>query len=368
MKKKHWIIISVIIIGLIIWALCSRQSTQTYTDKPVVKIGISAPFTGDVAFLGDAVKNAVKMFTNDFDSKNAYYKYAFIMEDNQYKTANTATTVNKMISGDKVNAVLSYMSSHGFVVNPIAEKTKTIHFSISTDPDVARGDYNFILSTSPDAEIKLILDYAQKKLNAKTMVIVMTNAAGPEVFIKSLNKELKNRPDLKLLNVYRVNPTEKDFKTIIQKISATNPDVLMNLLFMPEMMTFLKQFNQAGIKTQMIGAESFSFLEDKSAANNSVYADAAPATDSFAKRYKKTFQTDATNYAEYTYAMLQILTAAFENYAKPEINNSEVLPLIIKKASGIETSVGKIITYPNGIVDAPAILRIIKNGKAEILK
>jgi ABC-type branched-subunit amino acid transport system substrate-binding protein len=372
-KKIIFGVVALIVIVIVIlnlfqdpWMLKRVQHDEN--GKPIIKIGLSVPMSGDLAFLGEAQKNAVEMFMDNFNADDAYYKYEIIIEDNRGNVANTVSSIHKMIASDKVNVVLTYMSSHGLAVSPIADRSEVIHFSISTDPNVAQGDYNFTLMTAPLSHIRLLIDYAENEMKVQNISVVMSsNVAVAAVYLQTLQAEIANRPGMRITGVHGVNSGERNFRPILQKITAERPDAIMNLLFIPELEIFLRQYHQTGTKTPMISSEMFASVKDKTLIEGSVYSDNAPATDEFIKEYTDRFGSSATSYAEYTYAMLQILTRAFEAYARPEVKNADILPLIIKKSDGAETSVGKVTAYPGGVLDTPAVLRIVRDGRAEIL-
>ena len=136
-KSIIGIIIVIIIIGGI-WYGVSRKSAE----EGVIKIGVIAPLSGNLAFLGEGYKNAFLLAKEGL--KNTRYNYELIFEDDQMEPAKTATALQKLISIDQVNAVVSFTSGPANVISPIAEQNKIIHFGIATDPNAAIGEYNFM--------------------------------------------------------------------------------------------------------------------------------------------------------------------------------------------------------------------------------
>ncbi|MCL2439649.1 MAG: ABC transporter substrate-binding protein [Alphaproteobacteria bacterium] len=366
MNRKFWILGAAVAVVAVL-SLAFSSPGKVEGGKPVVRIGLSAQMTGNMAFVGEETKNAAELFMENFDAESAYYRYEIIIEDNRSRVADTVSVVNKMISSDKVNAVLSFSSGHGLAVSPIAERSRVIHMSASTDPAVAIGDFNFTLTTSPAQLVELILDHIES-VGAKNISVVMTNIAVGEVYLRGLSEAVAKRPGLRMAEPHRVNTGDTDFRTIIQKIRAERPDVIMNLLFVPEVDVFLRQYRQARMAIPMVGIEIPASIKHKELAEGLVFSDNAPATDEFAREYTLRFGGRSPIYAQFVYSMLEVLTSAFEAYAKPEINNAEVAAMMLKTADGMETAVGRITSRPSGVLDTSAVLRVIKNGKAVIKK
>ncbi len=100
---------------------CDKQNDNPQ-NKPVVKIGVMLPLSGDMASYGDAAKRAVEMVKEDI--KNTKNHYEFVLEDSGTDTAKAATIIRKLVFTDKINAVMGYISSTAMVVAPIAEENK----------------------------------------------------------------------------------------------------------------------------------------------------------------------------------------------------------------------------------------------------
>ena len=167
MKKYLWIVIViiVIIVGIVVF---SPKNTPV-GEKQTVKIGLSLPLTGDLAFMGEGAKEATQLAIENFGPTK--HNYEFIYEDDQFSGTKAVTTINKLISIDKINAVVSAGSPAGNTIAPITEKNKIIHFGVASDQNVAKGDYNFIHWTPPSEESKVLISELLKR-NLKRVVLL----------------------------------------------------------------------------------------------------------------------------------------------------------------------------------------------------
>ena len=359
-NKKNLIIVGVIAI-IAAAAFFAFRPASPACDKPVVRIGFSMPLSGAAAKFGRAAQRGVRLFFENFDAGTAHFRYEVVFEDNRFQSAAAVTSARKMIAANRVNAIASFASHIGGAINPVAERSGVIHISLSTDPAVAAGDYNFTLVSSARDKAQIMVRHLQAQ-GAKTIDYVFELTSVQQVFLDTLKSEIAGT-GIEIGNLYSVHRGERDFRPILRRIATDPPDAIFAQFFMPEIAIFLRQYHQMEMTIPVVSVESFSFLEDKSLADGFYYGDGAQGTDDFIKRHGSA----VTNYAEYSYAIMQILTKAFES--NPDaVCSTAAARAILKKTSGMDTAIGPITTNPNGTIDAPGTLRKIENGKTVIVE
>jgi len=364
-NRKILIIIGIAVVAVVAALFVLRPAYKSVDPRSVVRIGFSMPLSGDAAKFGRAAQNAARLFFDSFEADAAHYRYEVFFEDNRFQSAAAVTGARKMIAANRVNAIVSFASHIGGAINPIAERAGVIHISTATDPLVAAGDYNFTIVSSAQDKAQQVIRHLQAT-GAKTIDFVHELTSVQQVFLDVLRAELEGT-GIEIRNVHSVNRGERDFRPILRRIANDRPDVIFAQFFMPEIAIFLRQYHQMEMTIPVTSVESFSFLEDKSLADGFYYGDGAPGTDDFMQRHEKLTGEAATNYAEYFYAILQILTKAFE--ANPDaVCNTVAARTILEKTSGMETSIGTLTTGSDGIINSPGTLRKIENGKAVIVK
>src|SRR4051812_44226626 len=120
--NNKYIGILIVVVIIIAATIGFQASNKAQNGKPTIKIGITLPLTGDVARLGESVKNSLILAKSDLPATK--YNYELVFEDDQFKPALGVTTANKLINIDKVSALVSFGSPVGNVISPIAEKSK----------------------------------------------------------------------------------------------------------------------------------------------------------------------------------------------------------------------------------------------------
>ena len=279
------------------------------------------------------------MFFEEFNQKPHKFNYQVVFEDNQNKLSQQAILAQKLINADKVDVLITAMSNFGAVVSQMTDQHKIMHVSIATDPTVANGKYNIITSSNPTGEAELL--YSQTMLDY-------------------FHKEIEKKNDLKIGQIYHVNPDEKDFRTMLYKIKESNPDYVVAFLFMPTIDVFMKQYKESGISIPVTGIESFTYLQNREFAEGLWYVDAASATDDFVSKYQTKTGRTSTDYAEYMDFALQVITFGYEGAGTTD--KEKVIDYIQNNSTGQITAVGKITTEPDGILNGQPVVKKVVNG------
>ena len=348
---------------------CDREQS----NKPVVKIAFLYPMSGDGAMFGYTAQKVSDWYLSEFEKNNpnAKYKYRAIFEDAQWSASKTATLANKVITVDNADAMLSMTSSQGMVMNPIAEQNKVIQLSFAADPKAAQGDFNFRIATSAKNVVERTFKY-MKKNNMKTFsTVVLTSDAGSVAVVDEFKRVASENKNVKMKSAYSINPGDKNFDVMLAKIKKESPDILVVEALPPESDLFLRAMYRANVKIPVTGIWTIPALTDKSVAEGMWYVDDATATPEFMKQFERVIGGKATNYGEFAYTMLNVLTNAWENAdaesgQKPAPEN--VVKSIMKNTNGLKTPLGTLTIENDGSIALPGVMKQIKNGEQVIIE
>jgi len=354
-------------------SLVACDKNDNPQNKPVVKIALLYPMSGEGAVFGDTAKKISDWYLSEFEKNNpnAKYKYRTIFEDAQWSASKTATIAQKVIAVDNVDAMLSMTSSQGMVMNPIAEQKKVIQMSFATNPQVAIGDFNFRIATNATNVVEKTFEY-MKKNNMKTFsTVVLTSDAGSVTIVEEFKRLVATNKDIKMKSAYSINPGDKNFDVMLAKIKKESPDILVVEALTPESDSFLRMMRRAGLKIPVTGIWTIPALNDKSLVEGMWYVDDASATPEFTKQFENVIGGKATNYGEFVYTMLNVLTNAWEKAdaepgQKPIPEN--VVKSIMENTNGLETALGVLSIESDGSIVLPGIMKQIKNGEQIILE
>ncbi|MFA6432225.1 MAG: ABC transporter substrate-binding protein [Candidatus Paceibacterota bacterium] len=361
-NKTQWTIAALIIIALVIvWGYKASNSPDSM-EQEIVKIGVIAPLTGNVAFLGEGIRNAALMAAQELAARpDGRLRYEVIVEDDSFDVKKTASAANKLINIDHVSAIVTIASSAGNVVNPIAEQAKVVHFGIASDPNVAKGDYNFIHWTPPYEETKVFVPELVKRGYSK-VAIFGAKIQGVTAVIDSFKKDIGST-NVKVVSEQIFDFGTTDFRTLIAKAKAANPDIYMLEAFSPEMEILVKQMRDAGITTPITSIESFEQSDHPEVYEGLWYVNAADATGTFNDSYTGLYDKSPSLGAGNAYDVIHLIAIAAEKASSGSPLSSQGLIRELHTIKDVQGALGNLSIDSDGFVASKAVVRMIKDGK-----
>ena len=337
-----------------------KKTTSQIKENQVIKIGVIYPMTGEYAHFGDSMKVAIKLFEKDKKTQDSSFKYKFFIEDNAFSPSRSAIVAKKLIEMDHVDVIITLNSDVGSVVSPIAQENKVIHFSMATEPNVAKGEYNFTVSTPPSKNTGKLEEELQRQ-NLTNVAYITQNTAMMESVAEYIRK-IGTRGKVNILSDNAVNSGERDFRILIHKILKDKPDAIIIQLQPPELQIFVKQLREIDKDIAITSIEAFSYPKDKTLFEGKWYVGAVVPTKDYVNEYQKLTGSDTTNISELFYATSEVIREAYTSGNKSEVINN-ILNLKMKSFS-----IGDVTFDQNGMMQADAYLYTIKNGQIEVIE
>ncbi len=374
MKK---IIIGIVAVVLIIVGISyfSKNSSQP-TFKETIKIGVILPLTGDLSSFGEGSKIATELAVKEINNSGGVNnrKIETIFEDSKCSNISAVSAVQKLINLDKVSAIIGEIcSSATLAVAPIVEKNKTPLVSpCSSAPDITNaGDYIFRTYPSDFFEGKVVAEYTKNKLGySKVAILYVNNDWGnglKKVFKENLTKLNGN---IAIEESYQQG--NKDLRTQLTKIKSINPESIYFIGYIDEAVVVLKQIKEMKINVPIFGNSSWSeskLISEAGNASEGVYwielKSSTPPVflekEMELKRGNKEIPVCSIQY----YDAVKLLAKSINGLTDISGNNIKD-KLYQTTLSGLS---GEISFDKNGdLVNAEYSVKIIKNGKAELLK
>ena len=363
---KSKIVLGVCVIAaalLAIGILMFRNDHDSLSNdaKPVVKIGMVLPLTGNSSHLGHAIKGAGEVAAMHANKNpDNRYVYKVIAEDSMLQMPAATKVASKMISADNVDALISFSAEVVNVVSSIAEKNKTIHFGISVDKDGAAGKYNFINWTMPESSTAKMAELIKAK-GFKNVAIVSLNQSGSLANSEMLSAKL-NAAKIKN-TLYRFNGDIRDFKTDIKKMQDAKTDVYVLRLFDPQMSIFIKQVRESGDKSTITSVEMFNTIADPSIIEGCWFVDSATADNDITREIMRNNKSEVTWGLGQVYDNVMMIVQAYET--APDRTGAIDVLVGMREYDG---TVGHLTQDKDGIFHSTATIKRIENGKQVIVK
>ena len=372
MSKTAKIVVWAVIIIIVLVGGYFLMKGQGENSTGSIKIGISAPMTGEVASYGEAVVGGAELAVKEINDAGGVNgrKIELVIEDDQCGADGGITAVQKLINVDNVAAMNGPVcSAAAGPALPLIQKAGIPDvLSVASAPGLTKaGDYIFRNYPSDSFQGKYAAEYLYNTLKkSKVAVIYVQNAWGlgiKDVFINRF-KELGGQV------VFEDSATQDsvDFRTSLTKAKAANPDSLYVPVYPANASGLLKQIAEMGLKVTVLGGDSFDAKEvwDVSGSQGVLYLQAhLSAPDDFMNRVKSVTGKTPNAYTPFVYDAIKILAEAMKEAGST--NGAAVKAKLIGMDYKDSVAVSEVkFNADRELNTASYDVKIINNSKGEI--
>lgn len=368
------LVIIIVIIGGYLFTRSSSAPEAMNTGP--IKIGFVGPLTGDAANIGQNAKAAVDIAVDEVNKAGGLNgrPLQVIYEDGKCNGVASASAANKLINIDKVPVILGgACSGETLAFAATAEQTKTVVLSYcSSAPAITNaGDYIFRDYPSDSFQGSFAADYIYnilKKKNVAVMYVKSDWGVGIKDVFEAKFKELGGT----VIDEEGYDQTAKDLRTELTKVKASKPELVYFLGYTDESIVGLKQAKEIGLKAPLFGGDAWDdakiWTETGTAGDNAMYSVVSSnPSHAFKLAMKAKVGSDEIAVCSPTaYDAVKIIAQV--------MNKVGGNPAAIKDAL-YSTDYTRGVSSPevkfdsNGdLVGANYVIKVIKNGKAEVLK
>jgi len=283
-------------------------NTSTGGDTGDIKVGVYVDLTGPTSSFGQSTKNGIQLAVDEINQAGGVNgrKIALIIEDDQGRTEQAKTVVEKLIKQDKVVAVLGEVaSSNTLAAAPVAQEAKIPMITpSSTNPKVTQvGDYIFRVCFLDDFQGSSIAKFAANDLNGKTAAILGdVNSDYSKGLTEFFEKEFTKLGG-RVLAKEAYTQTDPDFKAQLTKIRNLNPDVLYVPGYYGQVGIIARQARELGMNMPLLGGDGWDSpelwslggesLKNSYITNHYSADDPNPVIQNFVRTYKAKFNNVA---------------------------------------------------------------------------
>ncbi|MBN9696450.1 MAG: ABC transporter substrate-binding protein [Zoogloea sp.] len=203
---------------LIALSIAALAATPVLAD---INVGVVASLTGPAAALGAETKKAVALLPTTVGGE----KVNFILLDDGTDPTNAVKNVRKLISEDKVDAILGpNLISTAVAMADVANTEKTPMISVAP-LDVSGDKRGYVFRSEPSADLmvnRLVADMVEH--GAKTVGFIGFSDSWGELLLKSLTKAAEGK--LKIVATERYGRADPSVQAQVLKILSAKPDVV----------------------------------------------------------------------------------------------------------------------------------------------
>lgn len=252
MKKFSQSLFVTFLILLVFSGFVSSTLCSCHRQVEKKKVGVVFPLTGDLAFVGEFMKNSLLLDSTDV---------TYIIEDCQSKPSQATMAANKLINQDKVSYVVSTLSFLSEAINPVCESKNIPHFILSFSPTLVDKSNVIQPFVSTRLEAEKFVDYIRSNGYYKVAFLRHQEPDATYGFEKIIEPKLKEM-GVEIIDVPFNNATIKDFKPEILKIKQAEPEliVIQSLAYnIPNIVSAIKTYN---ITIPVLGDVNFLDIQD----------------------------------------------------------------------------------------------------------
>src|SRR6266436_6914837 len=222
-----------------------------------IKIGASLSLTGTYAKPGTYQKEGYGVCADEVNAKGGLLgrKIEFVLDDDQSNPATGVKLYEKLITEDKVDAVMGpYSSPITEAVANVTEKYKRVMVSpLAATTSIFKKGRKYIFMVISPAEVYLegLIDMAAKR-GLKTVAILNEDT----LFTKASaagTAELAKKKGMQVVLQEAYPKGNTDFSALLVKVKSLNPDVIAAGTYFDDAVAITHQRKELGVNPKMLG-------------------------------------------------------------------------------------------------------------------
>jgi len=359
---------------LLAFLLFAGPAISVHAASGTVKIGLSAPLTGDWAEYGNDFKRSVTMVFNAVNKAGGVHgkDIELVIADSRGDPKESVLIAEKFVADPKIIAEIGdFSSSSCMAAAPVYEKAKMVQLSpTSSHMDFTKkGKFMFRVVATQGYEGPYNARWAVKDLGKKRLATIYINNDWGVDANKYFTAEAR-KLGAKIVAEESFIPGEKDFSAILSKLKRLKPDLIYLPTFYADAAAILNQAKRMHFKPAVMANSSLfsqktielggSAVEGIMVPANYFSADPRPAAKTFTAEYQKAHGKIPNQFAALAYDAANLMVAALKKAGIDDRAKVREALLGIKDFPGATGT----ISYTEGRDPAKELARItIKDGK-----
>jgi branched-chain amino acid transport system substrate-binding protein len=363
---------------------CTLGFVTTTFAQNTLDLSIPLPLTGGQAKFGEMQKRSYEIAAEEINAKGGIKgkKIKLSFEDSQGKPETARAIVEKIIDVNKQPIVFGeYTSSCAKAVAAVAEERKVPYVVVSSAADdITQKNYKNVFRVNAASAFydDALISFFREVVKPKSIAIIYESSDFGTAGADNMEKAAKVL-GAQVLVKEKYEKGAVDFKPILSKVKAANPDVVYMISYVMDAALLMKQIKELRLDARLFagGAAGFAipeFIENaKDAAEYVVTATlwhnklAFPGSKEYADKYKAKYKDYPSYHGALAYSTMYVVKDALERAKsmKPDDIRAAL------KATNMKTAYGPVkfedkSGYQNQNFAETYVLQVIK-GNHEII-
>lgn len=241
---------------------CTKKTDTAGQSSDEILVGEFGSLTGSEATFGQMTNKGIALAVEEINAAGGVNgkKIKVITLDNQGKSEESVSAVTKLITQNKVVAVLGEVaSSRSLAAAPIAQQYKIPMISpSSTNPKVTEvGDYIFRVCFIDPFQGTVMAKFAHETLKAKKVAILTDVKSDYSVGLAKFFKETYTKLGGTIVSEQSYSSGDIDFKGQLTNIKSAKAEAIFIPGYYTEVGLIARQARQIGIKADLMGGDGW---------------------------------------------------------------------------------------------------------------
>ena len=344
-----------------------------------VRIGVALSQTGNLADSAAPYFRGLDLWREQANARGglAGRPVEFVVYDDRSDPATAARLYEKLITGDKVDFVISSLGSATAATgSAVAEKHKMLMINGGGAAEaIQQRGFKYVFQTAArissyaDGVIPMV-----EKYHVKSIALVSRDYAAARDISKAIKESLSGR-DVKVVMDEYFPAGTADFSSQIAKGQQLQPDLWIGLLYPSEAIETVRQFHSMNYMPKLFVANGVSQQDFIAAAGQdaeyalgmSLYEPSLPSEGNkeFVKTYREKYNGDPGYYAAFGFVAGTVLEAAVKQAGSIDIEKVRDVLTTLKMGTVMGRHEVDPATYMQ--IGVRGLLVQIQNGKREVI-
>ena len=368
MKHQRLIVLAAAIsLAFVATTACERRSGSGQAATGDILVGMYGSLTGDGASFGQSSVEGARLAVAEINNAGGLLggrKINLLVEDDQSRPEEASSAVTKLITQDKVVAVLGEVASRRtLAAAPVAQKYKVPMITpASTNERVTQvGDYIFRVCFIDPFQGEVLAKFAYNDLKARKVAVLKDIQQDYSVGLTDSIQKTFTRLGGKVLDPVSYSSGDADFRAILTQVRAQKPDAVFATGYYPEAAIIVRQARELGMTMPILGGDGWvgdSLKNGREALKNTFISDhysgdnPDPVVQNFKKAYRAKFNREPDSIAALGYDAAKVLADSITRAASTE---GPKLREAIASAN-VAGVTGQLKMNPKRDVDKPAVI------------
>ena len=359
-------------------ALALTLATPLIGATATIKVGEVDPLTGGVSQFGIGCHQGFVLALEQINAQGGTLGQTIelVTEDDQSKPGQSATAVRKLITQDKVVAILGDATSSATLESaPIAQADKIPMITpTATNPRITEvGGFIFRVCFLDEFQGRALARFAREKLKAERVFTLTDVKQDYSVDLLKFFKDEFTKLGGAIVGEQSYSSGDIDFRAQLTPIRGSKPDAVYVPGYYQEVALIVKQGRQIGLTMPFIGCDGWAdqalltiggkALDGCFFTNHFSPEDQSPIVKNFVEKFQGKYGALPDTFSALGYDAARLLGDAIQRAGS---SDSQAVRDALAKTAGFPGVTGQISLDANRNAAKPGLIVTVKAGKFEI--